>query len=150
MLTYFFSKALLRIRSFQFSRRQDHLLQSAHGQCGLICADIVNLLVHGSRIEGERLALHRVEASGTSFSTLVGLLEGQQIDVMGIEFSLNRIYELPRPTILHYSRGHFVVLRDIFLNFAFISDPAIGSDILPLAQLVKRLSGMAIIICPAR
>lgn len=126
-------------------RRRGHLVQERPGECGLACAAMVVSAMHISHFPPKYFFEKMTKSvAGHSLKDLMIVLSGLGIDSDGILFSPAEISSLRLPAILHYSRGHFVVIYKIYAGHAFISDPVFGPLVLPLERLLGHISGAAI------
>lgn len=126
-------------------RRQLPLvLASEAAECGLACITMV-ARHHGHDVDlnglRQRFAL---SLSGMSLRSLMSLADQLGLSSRPLRVELSALSKLRLPAILHWDLNHFVVLRSIDSRAAVIHDPAIGIRTLPLAEVSKHFTGVAL------
>ena len=113
-------------------------------ECGAAC--LLMILKYYGRflpLEEVREAC-AVSRNGCNAANMV--LAGQRYGLIGkgISCDLERLYELPKPCILHWDFKHFVVLESIGKKYAWINDPASGHRKVTIGELDQAFTGVAI------
>jgi ATP-binding cassette subfamily B protein RaxB len=126
-------------------RRQVPLvLASEAAECGLACITMI-ARYHGHDVDlnglRQRFAL---SLSGMSLRSLMTLADQLGLSSRPLRVELSALSKLRLPAILHWDLNHFVVLRSINSRAAVIHDPAIGIRTLPLAEVSKHFTGVAL------
>jgi ATP-binding cassette subfamily B protein len=90
-----------------------------------------------------------VGRNGTTASSLLraGRLFG--LRARGVRAEVEDLSGLPRSTILHWDFGHYVVLDGVGTDFIRIVDPAVGRRRVPLTQLRRAFTGVALVFEPS-
>ena len=125
-----------------------YFLQSTVAECGLSCLGLISA-EHGLVMSMRELrGRFPVSLHGTSFRRLLQVAENLQLSARGVQLGLNELDALRLPAILHWDMNHFVVLLDVRRNHVVIFDPAVGRRLLPLAELSKHFTGVAMEVWP--
>ncbi len=66
-----------------------------------------------------------------------------------VRCELSELRQLATPAIVHWSLDHYVVLRRVTGRHAWIADPARGERKLPLAEVSRHFTGVALELTPA-
>jgi len=86
---------------------------------------------------------------GSSLKTLMVIADALGFSTRAIRCELDDLAQLQTPAILHWSLDHYVVLRRVVRTHALIADPARGERRLPLAEVSKHFTGVALELTPA-
>lgn len=135
---------------FGFSRRRVPLvLQTEAAECGL--ASLAMVAWHfGLRIDlptlRERFSLSAKGATLADLVRIAGLLE---LNARPLRAELEHLPMLQMPCVLHWDLNHFVVLTEVKGQVAVIHDPARGVRRMPLAEVSKHFTGVAMELVPA-
>ncbi|MBD3818132.1 MAG: peptidase domain-containing ABC transporter [Brevundimonas diminuta] len=125
------------------------VLQAEAAECGLACLAMA-AGHHGRR---ETLAELRrrfpISMSGSSLKSLVAMADGLGFSARPVRCELDELGQIETPAILHWSLDHYVVLRRIDRRHAWIADPARGERKLPLEEVSKHFTGVALELTPA-
>ena len=124
------------------------ILQSESSECGLACLVMV-AKVH-------RLQLDLAEVRGRFAGSLKGATLAQIIGHAGqlnfncrpLRLELEELNQLQLPCILHWDLNHFVVLKKVGRGHIIILDPAVGKRRLPLVEVSKHFTGVALELSP--
>jgi ATP-binding cassette subfamily B protein RaxB len=132
-----------------FARRSLSLvMQSEQAECGLACLAMV-ARYHGHDVD--LMSLRRrfsTSLKGVTLARLVDIAGALGFDARPLRLELGSLRELRVPCILHWNLNHFVVLRRMTRNAAEIYDPASGVCRVPLDEVSKRFSGVALELAP--
>src|SRR3954462_10582139 len=65
-----------------------------------------------------------------------------------LRLDVDEIGKLQTPAVLHWDLNHFVVLEQVGAKGAIILDPAAGRRLVPLAELSRHFTGVALELTP--
>lgn len=124
------------------------ILQSESAECGL--ASLLMVINHygaGQDLTAFR-SRHSLSARGVNLATLneVACREGFETQAVSVE--LHEMPLLRLPCILHWDMDHFVVLVGFRGRNCIIHDPAIGRRVIPLQQVSRHFTGVALQLWP--
>lgn len=124
------------------------ILQSESAECGL--ASLLMVMNHygaGQDLTAFR-SRHSLSARGLTLATLneVACREGFETQAVSVE--LHEMPSLRLPCILHWDMNHFVVLVGFRGRYCIIHDPAIGRRVIPLQQVSRHFTGVALQLWP--
>ena len=124
------------------------ILQSEAAECGLACLAMVSA-AHGQRLDVA--SLRRRFASSLKGATLKGIID--QAATLGfasrpLRLDLTELDQLITPCILHWDLNHFVVLKSASARRITILDPAIGERRMPIDEVSRHFTGVALEITP--
>lgn len=129
--------------------RERTVLQTEATECGLACIAMV-AAYHGRR-DGLSELRRRFPLSqgGVSLKQLVAVADALGFSARPLRCELDELKKLQIPAILHWSLDHYVVLRRIGRQNAFIADPALGERKLRLDEVSRHFTGVALELTPA-
>jgi ABC-type bacteriocin/lantibiotic exporter with double-glycine peptidase domain len=132
------------------TRRQIPLVQQLTAtECGLCCLAMV-LGYHGKMIGREELRdLLGVSRSGNTARELVSVARHLGLRGRGVSTDLEGLRYLPTASILHWEFNHFVVFERMVSDGADIVDPGGGRRRVPLEELNRAFTGVAVILEPS-
>lgn len=87
--------------------------------------------------------------AGASLKSIIAIADTLGFSSRAVRCEIEYLDRLQLPAILHWELDHFVVLRRIGRRAAWISDPARGDRKVPLDQLSKAFTGVALELTPA-
>lgn len=134
---------------FGWKRRLPILLQTEAAECGLACLAMV------ARYYGydtDLPALRRkfsLSLKGATLARLAEMSEQLHLQARPLRLELDEIRQLRTPCILHWNLNHFVVLRGMRGKAVWLHDPAVGERVLPLEEVSRQFSGVALELTPA-
>jgi len=141
--------SVLQQLNFSRRRRLPLVLASEAAECGLACITMV-ARYHGHDVDlnglRQRFAL---SLAGMSLRSLMVLADQLGFSSRPLRVELSALCKVQAPAILHWDLNHFVVLRSITGKDAVIHDPAVGIRTVPLAELSKHFTGVALELAPA-
>jgi ABC-type bacteriocin/lantibiotic exporter with double-glycine peptidase domain len=137
--------ALSRLRR---SREIPYVAQLEWSDCGAASLAMV-LGLHGKIVElrDVRDALH-VGRDGVTARGIVEAAARFGLIARGVKADVEQLAMLKRGTILHWEFNHFVVFDRMVRGGARILDPAFGLREVPLAELSRKYTGVAIELQP--
>ncbi|TNC73940.1 peptidase domain-containing ABC transporter [Janthinobacterium lividum] len=134
--------------SFWRSQRLPVLLQTEAAECGLACLSMVaSYWGHQTDISSMRQRFS-VSLKGVTLKGLMAMAQGLALHTRPLKLDMQHLPELKLPAILHWDLNHFVVLKSVSGNHAVIHDPAVGERRLPLAEVAKHFTGVALELTP--
>ncbi len=116
--------------------------------CGAACLSAV-LAYHG-----KELPIHAVRQqlgggrNGVSAKQVVSAARAYGLRARGVKLDMNTLPYLTQGSILHWELTHFVVFQRFHREHLEIVDPAVGRRRIPLAEVAKALTGVAILVEP--
>lgn len=135
---------------FGFGRRLPVILQAEAAECGLACLAMV-LSHHGHEVDLASLRRrHAVSLKGVTMRSLVQMAGSMQLATRAVRLEVADLARLRRPAILHWGMNHFVVLANVRGGKITIHDPARGRRTLPLAEVSREFTGVALETTPAQ
>lgn len=133
---------------FSFCRRTPVILQSEAAECGLACLAMAAGF-HGHRIDLATLrSRHAISLKGSTLADLMRLAGELKLAPRPLRVELPHLRELRLPCVLHVDFNHFVVLTKVTGSRVTFHDPAVGRVDLPLAELSRRFTGVALELAP--
>lgn len=122
--------------------------QTEAAECGLACLAMVAAF-HGyqsSLVElRQRFSL---SLNGCTLLDLMNFAERLQLSSRPLRLELEQLNQLSTPCILHWDMNHFVVLKSVSKQGCIIHDPAYGERKLPLSEVSKHFTGIALELLP--
>jgi len=124
------------------------VLQTEAAECGLACLAMV-AAHHGLRTDlatlRERFA---VSLKGSTLLDLMRIAGQLQLTARALRAEPAELPQLQLPCVLHWDFNHFVVLVALRGGVATVHDPAQGVRRLPLAELSRHFTGVALELQP--
>jgi ATP-binding cassette, subfamily B, bacterial CvaB/MchF/RaxB len=131
-----------------WGRRLPLVLQTEAAECGLACLTMV-ASYHG---HGDDLATLRrhfgLSLKGATLQDLVRIADQLGFASRPVRLDLEELSLLKPPCILHWDLNHFVVLKSVGRHGTVIHDPGVGVRRLPLSEVSKHFSGVAVELTP--
>ncbi|MCE9661393.1 MAG: peptidase domain-containing ABC transporter [Burkholderiales bacterium] len=124
------------------------LLQTEGAECGLACLAMIAAR-HG--FESDLATLRRrfsVSMKGATMADLVRVAGQLHLSPRAVRAEMEHLPQLELPCILHWDLNHFVVLKELSGGRAVIHDPARGVRRLPLAEVSRHFTGIALELTP--
>jgi ATP-binding cassette, subfamily B, bacterial CvaB/MchF/RaxB len=130
-------------------RRLPLIYQSTNAECALACIAMV-CGYHGRAIDLDSLRrLSDAALRGTTLAELMRVARTQGLTSRVLRVEPAQLRALKTPCILHWNLSHFVVLRRVGRNAIWIHDPNHGSEKIPLVDVGRHLSGIAVELTPS-
>lgn len=134
--------------SFGFSRRLPVVLQTEAAECGLAClASVAGF--HG--FHTDLRALRRrfpLSLKGATLADIVRYADAAGLTGRALRLELDELANLRLPCILHWDLNHFVVLESVRRGHIVIMNPASGMRKVPMAEVSRRFTGVALELMP--
>ena len=137
------------MRLFDYSSNKLPILhQSEAAECGLACLAMV-AAYHGYRADLATLrGRFQVSLKGATLQNLISIADQIGMAARPLRAELEALNTVQTPAILHWNMNHFVVLAKATKKHAIIHDPARGRLKLPLADVSKHFTGVALELRP--
>ena len=133
---------------FGGGRRLPMLLQTEAAECGLASLGMV-AAYHGHRIDLAGLRRRfTLSLKGATLAYLMQVAGRLHLAPRPLRLGLEELGRLKTPCILHWDLNHFVVLKSAAGRQAVIHDPAFGVRRMPLAEVSKHFTGIALELAP--
>lgn len=118
------------------------------GECGLMC--IADIAAHHGRhsVLDELRKARSVGRRGLTARDLLVIAADLGLSGRAVRVELESLATLRLPCILHWDLNHFVVLKRFQRGHVVILDPAFGTRKLPLAEVSKHFTGVALELTP--
>lgn len=124
------------------------LLQTEAAECGLACLAMV-AAHHGLRSDLQCLRRRfTLSLKGATLIDLVRMADQMQLHARALRVELDQLDQLALPCVLHWDLNHFVVLKELRRGHAVVHDPARGVRRLPLAEVSRHFTGVALELAP--
>ncbi len=124
------------------------ILQTEAAECGLACMAMI-AAHHGLRSDLPTLRQRfSLSLKGATMADLVHLAGNLQLNARALRAEMEHLPELALPCVLHWDLNHFVVLKEVKRGVAVIHDPARGIRRLPLAEVSRHFTGVALELTP--
>ncbi|MBZ0251673.1 MAG: peptidase domain-containing ABC transporter, partial [Burkholderiales bacterium] len=133
---------------FGGGRRLPMFLQTEASECGLASLGMVASF-HGHRIDLAGLRRRfTLSLKGATLAYLMQVAGRLHLAPRALRLELEELPKLRTPCILHWDLNHFVVLRSAGPREAVIHDPAAGVRRMPIAEVSKHFTGIALELAP--
>jgi ATP-binding cassette, subfamily B, bacterial CvaB/MchF/RaxB len=120
------------------------LLQTEAAECGLACIAMI-AGHHGHRLDLPTLRRRfDVSLKGMTLADMVRLAGSVGLGTRALRVEPPQLRRLRLPAVLHWNHNHFVVLTRVGKRSLVINDPAMGRRTIPLAEVDKRFTGIAL------
>lgn len=132
-----------------FGARLPVVLQVEAAECGLACLVMV-AGYHNLRTDlGTLRSRFSVSMRGATLKSLMDVAKELKLTPRPLKLDMEHLKDLQLPCVLHWDMNHFVVLKSVARGKATIHDPAIGERTMPLDELAKHFTGVALELTPA-
>ena len=123
-------------------------LQTEAAECGLASLGMV-AAYHGHRIDLAGLRRRfTLSLKGATLAYLMQVAGRLHLAPRPLRVGLGELGQLKTPCILHWDLNHFVVLKALAGRQAVIHDPAFGVRRMPLAEVSRHFTGIALELVP--
>jgi len=131
-----------------WGRRLPVVLQTEAAECGLVCLAML-AGYFGARLEmGELRRRFGMSLKGATLQEIVRIADQLGLAARPLRLELDELSELKTPCVLHWNLNHFVVLKSVDRRGIVIHDPAAGVRRLPMAQVSRHFTGVALELTP--
>lgn len=129
-------------------KRLPLILQTEAAECGLACLAMVAGF-HGYEVDLISLRRqHPISLKGTTLAQLIELAGRLDFSARALRLELEDLGRLKLPAVLHWDLSHFVVLKAVRGGKVWLHDPALGAAVLPLTEVSKHFTGVALELTP--
>ncbi|WP_455814904.1 peptidase domain-containing ABC transporter [Pseudomonas graminis] len=134
---------------FGWGRRLPMLQQAQAAECGLACIGMI-ASYYGHTFDLVTLR-HRFSTSLKGATLADIMLIAHRLGMVGraLRLDLEELDQLRTPCILHWDLNHFVVLKKVHRNKITIHDPARGIRDVPMDEVSKSFTGVALELLPS-
>ncbi len=136
--------AMIERLRFGLRRRIEFIAQNEAAECGLAClAMIARHHGHDTDLQALRRRFPN-SLVGSSLQRLMEIADHLSLTARPLRLELEELPQLRTPCILHWDLNHFVVLEACDGKRARLLDPAHGRRTLPLQEVSKHFTGVAL------
>lgn len=133
---------------FGWGKRLPLILQAEAAECGLACLAMV-AGYHGHHADTATLRRrHGFSLKGATLKDVVAVADRIGLAARPLRLDLHELPMLKTPCILHWDLNHFVVLKSVSGARVTIHDPAEGLRRLPMEEVSRHFSGVALELTP--
>lgn len=133
---------------FGWRPRLPMVLQTEAAECGLACLTMVAGYLGYQTDLAELRRRYGVSLRGATLKDLVRIADRLGLASRPVRLELAELGLLKTPCILHWDLNHFVVLKSVSRGGIVLHDPGVGVRRLPLAQVSKQFTGVALELTP--
>ncbi|MBV8590875.1 MAG: peptidase domain-containing ABC transporter [Acetobacteraceae bacterium] len=126
------------------ARRTPVVRQTEAAECGMACLAMI-ASHYGHRVD--LAALRRqcsISLKGMTLHDVVRLASQLRLSTRALRAEIPNLKQLRLPCILHWEHKHFVVLTHVSKRAITINDPALGRRKLPMEEVSRRFTGIAL------
>jgi len=132
-----------------FRPRLPLLRQTQAAECGLTCIGMIaGYYGHHSDMVTLRQRFP-TSLKGCTLSDVMSIAQQLGMGARAVRLELDELKKLSLPCLLHWELNHFVVLKRVANNKIEIHDPARGARSLPLDEVSRAFTGVALELFPA-
>jgi ATP-binding cassette, subfamily B, bacterial CvaB/MchF/RaxB len=119
------------------------ILQTEAAECGLACLAMI-AGHYGHRFDMLSLRnYYGVSLKGMTLHDVVRLAHKLKLSTRAVKAEMSDLGRLRLPCLLHWDHNHFVVLAGVGKRRVTIHDPAIGQRTMPLEEVSRHFTGIA-------
>ena len=131
-------------------RRTPLVLQTETAECGLACLAMIAGR-YGHRVDLAALRRrYSLSLRGATLHDLVRIASSMRLATRALRAELPHLRRLRLPCILHWDHNHFVVLTRVGARRMVIHDPGVGRRYVPVQEVNKRFTGVALEAWPTQ
>lgn len=124
------------------------VLQTEAAECGLACLAMITGYLGSHSDLAELRRRFGMSLKGATLKDVTGIANQLGLASRPIRLEMEELHQLHAPCILHWDLNHFVVLKSVSRSGIVIHDPAVGLRRLPLSQVSKHFTGVALELTP--
>lgn len=132
-----------------FGRRLPPIVTSENNECGLACLAAVSGFFGGEHTLSDIRAISGHDGRGVTLLHIRDLAERLGLAARAVRLEIDALATLSTPAILHWDMNHFVVLEKVLRRHIIIMDPAAGRTHIPLHDVNKSFTGVALELQPS-
>jgi len=123
-------------------------VQSEAAECGLACLAMV-ASHHGNNVGLRELRRrHALSLKGATLTQLIEIAGNLGFRCRPLRLDLEHLSQLQVPCIAHWDLNHFVVISKVHHSGVTVLDPAFGKRKLPLKEVSRHFTGVALELHP--
>jgi len=139
---------MLELLNFSGKKKLPIILQAEATECGLASlAMIAKYHGHDVDLNGLRQRFP-ISLKGAALETLIDLSGKLDLGARALRVDFEALPNVITPAILHWDLNHFVVLKQIKGNKAYIHDPAYGLRMMKLEDVSDHFTGVVLELSP--
>ena len=143
------SEPLLSQLQWGKRRRLPLLLQTEAAECGLACLAMVGpVRMAITSVWPSCGRAFSVSLKGSTAADLVRMADGLGMACRALRAEPGHLARMQLPCILHWDFKHFVVLAEVNGDQVVVHDPAHGRRTMPMAELSRHFTGVALELRP--
>jgi ATP-binding cassette subfamily B protein RaxB len=140
--------SILERLNLGWGSRLPMVLQTEASECGLACLVMVTQYFgNAADLPGLRRRFG-MSLKGATLKDVMRVAEQVGFAARPLRLELEELSQLRTPAILHWDLNHFVVLERIDGDAAVIHDPAVGVRRMPMAEISRHFTGVALELMP--
>ncbi|MGS0756424.1 peptidase domain-containing ABC transporter, partial [Roseateles sp. GG27B] len=124
------------------------ILQSDSCECALACLSMVASAADMHVDLAELRQRFPVSLKGATLQQLISHAAHLNLSSRPLRLELDELVQLQLPCILHWDLNHFVVLKKVGHGNITIIDPAVGERKLPMTEVSRHFTGVALELTP--
>ena len=125
------------------------VLQTEAAECGMACLAMISGHF-GHRIDLAALrGRYNLSMKGMTLHDMVRVAAQLRLSTRAVRAEISNLDKLRLPCVLHWDHNHFVVLTRAGKRSVTIHDPALGARKIPLEEVSRRFTGVALEGWPA-
>jgi ATP-binding cassette subfamily B protein RaxB len=130
--------------NFGLRRKLPMIHQAEAAECGLACLAMVATYYGQASDLVELRRRFDVSLKGARLSDLVNVATQLGMATRPLRVELDELSQLRTPCVLHWDMNHFVVLESVSRGEVRLHDPAIGVRRMPLRDVSRHFTGVAL------
>lgn len=139
---------MLESLNFSGRRKLPVIMQAESAECGLACLTMISKYYgHNVDLNGLRQKFS-VSLKGAPLQDLINIGSRLHLGSRAVRLELEELNKLQTPAILHWDLNHYVVLKKVKSNKAYIHDPERGLRVMSLKEVSPHFTGVALEIKP--
>jgi ATP-binding cassette subfamily B protein RaxB len=126
------------------------MLGAEAAECGLVCLTMIGRY-HGHNVDLNGLRQRfSISLAGASLKSIMDQADFMSFATRALRLELEDLGKVKTPAILHWDMDHYVVLKSVRGDKVTIHDPARGARTMPLKEVSKHFTGVALEITPTK
>jgi ATP-binding cassette subfamily B protein RaxB len=133
---------------FGWGLRLPMVLQTEAAECGLACVAMIASYYGHPVGPADLRRRFGLSLKGATLKDLVTVADQIGLASRPVRLDMDELHLLRAPCILHWDMNHFVVLKNVGRSGVIIHDPGVGIRRLPLSEVSRRFTGVALELTP--
>ena len=134
--------------NFGWRRRLPMMLQTEAAECGLVSLAMIASYFGYQVGPTELRRRFGLSLKGASLKELIRIADEVGLASRPVRLDMDELPFVKMPCILHWDLNHFVVLKSVGRKDAVIHDPAVGPRRVPLTEVSRHFTGVAVELTP--